>query len=632
MTTRKQGNQEPTGKPHDPDFIGAEIAMRRAAESARRRAIETSGSVVVFKNGKIVQNRMSTEFSVEDSLNTPSVTFQSITFSDGTTIPLGSTDVVVLVGPNNAGKSVALRELEEHFGNPIETSVIKSAPTLKTGTREAFGAFVKGHMQVRTQGSSRIYSGPGFSFSTDIEAEGMWPDGFSTFRSLFCLRIPTEMRISGSNPVAPINVLDEPPSHPIHRLYSDDELERRISGYFRRAFGEDLVVFHAAGNQIPLFVGQRPHLALREQRTSRSYSERLRNSTVPLTDQGDGMRSFASVVLHLLAPTTPSILLLDEPEAFLHPPQARLLGEIVATEKSSRAQLFVATHSTDVLHGLMTVAPDHLRILRMQREGNVNRIRELDKQLVKTISSDALMKYSSVMSGVFHERVFICEGDSDCLFYSTLLDLPAVHGERQPDVLFIHANGKDRMAALAKVLVDLGVPVDVIADMDVLKDTATVRRIVESLGGHWESVKPMATAVKAAVEEQKPSLSLDEIKKEVEDVLQESPPKDDTPRKLQARVDAIFRKASPWDTLKKAGESALPPGETTKQFRSLRATCKDLGLWITPVGELEGFCKAVGGHGASWVQQVIEQKDLVASPELEHARQFVREIWATRNQ
>ena len=42
----------------------------------------------------------------------PAVTFNSITFSDGTTISLEPNDVVVFVGPNNAGKSVALRELE----------------------------------------------------------------------------------------------------------------------------------------------------------------------------------------------------------------------------------------------------------------------------------------------------------------------------------------------------------------------------------------------------------------------------------------------------------------------------------------------------------------------------------------
>ena len=50
------------------------------------------------------------------------------------------------------------------------------------------------------------------------------------------------------------------------------------------------------------------------------------------------------------------------------------------------------------------------------------------------------------------------------------LNVPKVHGDRYPDVLFIHANGKHRMATLAGTLVQLGVPVDVIADMDILND------------------------------------------------------------------------------------------------------------------------------------------------------------------
>ena len=144
------------------------------------------------------------------------------------------------------------------------------------------------------------------------------------------------------------------------------------------------------------------------------------------------MRSFASVILHLLAPLTPSVLILDEPEAFLHPPQARLLGHVIGNERSERAQLFVATHSPDVLEGLVNVAAGHLRVLRIQREGNVNRVDVLDQDHVKEISVDPFMKYSSVLSGVFHERVVVCEGDSDCVFYNSLLALPDVHGDFYP--------------------------------------------------------------------------------------------------------------------------------------------------------------------------------------------------------
>lgn len=53
-------NQKSTRKPRDPDLTGAEVAMRRAAKCARRRAAETTGSVVVFKDGKIVQEKVGT--------------------------------------------------------------------------------------------------------------------------------------------------------------------------------------------------------------------------------------------------------------------------------------------------------------------------------------------------------------------------------------------------------------------------------------------------------------------------------------------------------------------------------------------------------------------------------------------
>ena len=54
MTTREQDTPEPAKQPRDPDFVGAEAAMHRAAKIARRRAMETSGAVAVFRDGKMV--------------------------------------------------------------------------------------------------------------------------------------------------------------------------------------------------------------------------------------------------------------------------------------------------------------------------------------------------------------------------------------------------------------------------------------------------------------------------------------------------------------------------------------------------------------------------------------------------
>ena len=47
-------NQKSTKKPRDPDLVGAEIALRRAAERVRRRAAETGSAVVVVRDGKVV--------------------------------------------------------------------------------------------------------------------------------------------------------------------------------------------------------------------------------------------------------------------------------------------------------------------------------------------------------------------------------------------------------------------------------------------------------------------------------------------------------------------------------------------------------------------------------------------------
>lgn len=41
----------------------------------------------------------------------PTLSFETVTFSDGTTLSFEDDDIVVFVGPNNAGKSAALREL-----------------------------------------------------------------------------------------------------------------------------------------------------------------------------------------------------------------------------------------------------------------------------------------------------------------------------------------------------------------------------------------------------------------------------------------------------------------------------------------------------------------------------------------
>ena len=222
----------------------------------------------------------------------PSVAFESITFSDGTTVQLDSTDIVVFVGPNNAGKSAALRELENHIGPPIRQTVTKAVQLKRTGTVEQLRAFLEATSYKRGKIGSLQYQGYGYNLSVD-HLEAFWKDRVDLFRALLCKRIATEARITNSNPKPAIVVLEDVPSHPIHMLYLDDRIEARLSKYFARAFGQELIVFRGGGGQIPLMVGTRPELETGEDRVSATYLRRLKAQAKPLDGEGDGMRSFA---------------------------------------------------------------------------------------------------------------------------------------------------------------------------------------------------------------------------------------------------------------------------------------------------------------------------------------------------
>ena len=80
--------------------------------------------------------------------------------------------------------------------------------------------------------------------------------------------------------------------------------------------------------------------------------------------------------------------------------------------------------------------------------------------------------------------------------------------------------------------------------------------------------------------------------------------------------------------MKRGGRSALPAGEAIKHFDTLSEKCGDVGLWLVPVGEIEGFCRSVGSHGPSFVEKVLEARNLETDAELQQARDFISVVWA----
>lgn len=567
---------------------------------------------------------MDNEFGVTTE---PRVSLSSVTFSDGHQISLSSNDIVVLVGPNNSGKSVALKEiLSKATDKKYKGKVINEIQVSKSGTEDDLIKWLQKNCRRISDDVAYPTYQRLLGRVVEQNVKVYWKEhlkGFHSLADFFFYHLTTDARLNAANRATSIALTRDTFSHPIHYMQADDLLELKISGYFREAFGEDLIIHRNAGMEVPLHCGHRPTPREGDDRVSVGYLRDL-ESLPTLDTQGDGMRSFVGVLLHSLV-VDHSVILIDEPEAFLHPPQARILGQMLVKEVPDNRQLIIATHSGDFLRGLLDSNSQRVRIVRVQRNGSVNPIKELDNAGIRRVWGDPILRYSNVLDGLFHSKVVVCEGDSDCRFYAAVMDaLITPDSEvRREDTMFIHCGGKSRIPVIVTALRDLNVPLSVVCDFDIFSTESPFKAICESIGIAWSDIVKDWTLVKTSINQKKPELSTSEISHDILDIIKSISIEETTfPIESKKKIEAILRRSSPWAHAKTIGKSFVPSGESTMACERLLGNLERNGVFVVPVGELEGFCRSVGNHGPSWVNTVLE-KDLTSDPELREARQFV---------
>lgn len=551
-----------------------------------------------------------------------------ITFSDNSTLQFEKDDIIVLVGPNNAGKSASLKEaasLLKSKNNKVK--VLKDLKIEKEGDEIELLSLLDTAATKNYDSSPGqiLYQGFGFNIweSSVKSIFNQYSNGIGELFSLFANILTTEQRLSAANPAQNIKLTTQAIQHPIHSLQKDDSLEQRFSEYFKQAFGMDLIVHRNAGNEVPLYVGQKPTPNSGEDRVSASYLRELEKLDL-LHEQGDGMKSFVGVLLNAFI-SSHSILFIDEPEAFLHPPQARLLGKMLAKDLPIERQLFLSTHSEDFLKGLLDARTSKLKIIRIQREGAINKVSTLTSSDIDSIWNDSLLRHSNVLNGLFHSKVVICESDSDCRFFSAVLSAQ-FDGTTStaPDILFIHCGGKHRIPTAIKALNKLNVPIIVVSDFDVLNDTNPLKEIFEDLGGNWTDIENDWKTVKREIEQKRPEFLTEDVKREIETTLNSTTERI-FPKEKASEIQRALKKASAWTEAKEVGKAYIPSGGATQAFERIQVKLKEKGFLILEIGELESFVKSVGNHGPKWVSEVL-RKDLKTDLELEAARQFVRQF------
>ena len=531
-----------------------------------------------------------------------------LVFNNGESIDVKQDDIVLFVGPNNAGKSQSLKDIYALSESGTPCTVISSAEFGKySGSVTALLKRVS--VKVDSGSQTRYQFLNGFMYvdlNTDEWYINQYPN-HQGFRDLFVANLDTEKRLSTCTPPNTItrNAVKQ---HPIHYAAFDSDYRKWLSTNFKKAFGVEITPNILNGATIPLCIGQPVKLDTveydDEQSRQEAYAEVL--DTYPqVQNQGDGIKSFTGILLYLML-NYYCTFLIDEPESFLHPPQARIMGQIIGESLSDHQQAFISTHSEDIIKGLMETCPERLKIIRITRDGNTNFFSVLDNEKFNEVWGDPLLKHSNIMSSLFHKTVVLCESDADCQMYSIIENHIKQKQGKYSEALFIHCGGKHRMAKVITALKSLNVDVRVVPDIDAMNDEGVFKGIVEACGMEWSNISKDYRIIVSNLHSTKEVINRSSARTIILQILDN---RSDT-NLSKSEIDQIkntVETVSKWDNIKKMGIPAIPAGDATSAFRCLDAALKSAGIHLVPVGELECFIKEAGGHGPAWVNNVLEE-------------------------
>lgn len=557
----------------------------------------------------------------------PKLIIKSIRFNKGSAIKLDDSSITIFVGGNNVGKSVGLKNiynLTHPGGHSVTHKVIEDVDLKTIGSGEEFISFLQtDDYNSHINKENKINIG-GHLRDLYFAGEAWDKNQGKDFGNIFIKLLMTENRVNFSNNVESKDFYKDKPNHPIHLMYLDENIELSISEYFKKAFNLDLVVDRFAGNSIHLKVGIRPILVEGENHLTKSYNDRIRALPM-LKDQGDGMRSFVSILLEMISKNHHS-LLIDEPEAFLHPPQARLIGKLIGTLFTER-QIFISTHSSDLIKGILESKNEKVNLIRIQREEEFNIGSSLNNVDIETIWKDPVLRYSPILDGLFHENVIVCESDGDCRFFNALLEAQFQNDPRYyriSDTLFVPAHGKAKIPNIVKALKKISVPTYTICDFDILNNISPLKELVESHNGDWNTIEPKWKVVYNSVNQIKSQLDKEEAKSEILEAF-DSVTTPNLSQKQVEKIREVLKVSTAWSFAKKSGVNFIPSGQAHSACLNVLEYLNSIGIFPLTVGELESFDKSIGGNKSKWLEEMLK-KDFSNKDIVPEAKRFLSHI------
>jgi ABC-type arginine transport system ATPase subunit len=497
--------------------------------------------------------------------------------------------VLILVGPNNSGKSLSLREIESWcFGEETPRRVVKDLDLdvsrdlkaalyflqpLRTGPPRG-QADVPGYFWIAYHSFRSGPSGP-IQINESQLSNAVQSEDSRLLRQLlisrYTIRLDGRTRFSLVSPTQTGDLLQAPQNH-LWALFVNDAARQKVRQLVKDAFELYFVIDPTAMQSFRIRLSEQAPQDVIEEQGLDARSRRFHSSAAPIEEFSDGVQAFVGLVAAILS-LEHKILLVDEPEAFLFPPLARRLASHLAEMVTARqATLIVATHSSEFLMGCLEKTNASVVRLTYQRRTQAASARNLASSQLKDMMSDPLLRSSRVLDALFHEAVVVTEGDTDRALYDEVNRRLQAEGRGIRDALFVNAQNKQTEHKIVRPLRHIGIPAAAILDLDFLED----------LGSNWTNLLTAALI---------PADKMSDLESRRQKVLEE-----------------FGESVAPGKVDRSKGISALQ-GEGRAGADSLLSELASYGVFLVPKGVLENWLAGLGvmGHRSEWLVGVFSK-------------------------
>jgi energy-coupling factor transporter ATP-binding protein EcfA2 len=514
--------------------------------------------------------------------------------------------MTVFVGPNNSGKSLTLEEIRETIseesGKIVDELSISELPggyleglIYPEDDKDLQGLHGADRVRIRPRGlfgETRPRQRTQWNQAQDLLDQDELPPRYKRIAAKArTILLDGEKRLELVKPQSTGDLKGRPKNH-LMGLFQDREARERVRELVWDAFGRYFVIDATGMNRFVVRLSDRPPEDVNEETGLDERARDFHSSAERIQDLSDGVKAYTGILSAVFSGTF-ECLLIDEPDAFLHPPLSRRLGQVLTDTANEReGNVFAATHDSNFLLGCVQSGKP-VNIVRLTYQNEVATARLLPGDQLQDMMQDPLLRSANVLSSLFHQGTVVCEGDIDRAFYEEI-DLRLRSSDEDVgmgNTLFINAISKQTVRKIAGPLREMGVPTAAIVDLDIIKK-GDLSRLLRAAGVPQGLIDTWGQQKRAVLD--------------AFDAIGEDP---------------------------KAGLEVLSP-EDRQTAENLVRNAAEFGIFIVPAGEVENWLPnlEVEGSKSRWIQNMFDamgtnpEHDGYVTPTSGDVWDFVRRI------